>query len=293
MRDIISIRRDQIVSLVPKRARSASCMLAMLIVAVPVFAQGETTRSREPEDTARYHNPCAMGADPLASKVSREYGSVFAAAGPVVVPPVCIFRSDTEVADFQARLDIKRARIGGAEIELQSAAMDDLLKAVEQAKERGLRITPLDGPVAGRRSFADTLRIWNSRFLPALDHWVARGRIGKDTAERVRLMPINEQVAQVLVWEADGLYFSTGKNRPIMSSVAPPGTSQHLSLLAFDVVEAGNANVRRILNQNGWFQTVVNDTPHFTYLGVAETELPGRGLRKVVRGGVAYWIPKL
>lgn len=289
MRAIISPRGSRSGRRVHKLCTIAGCGLAMLIALMPGAAQNRLVQMGGPE----IHHPCRTDSASLAATIFREYGSVFAAARSVVVPPVCIFTSDTEVADFQARLDTKRARIGSAEIELQSAAMDTLLRAVEEAKERGLRITPLDGSVAGRRSFADTLRIWNSRFLPALNYWVARGRIGKGAAERVRLMPINEQVAQVFVWEADGLYFSTGKNRPIMSSVAPPGTSQHLSLLAFDVVQAGNAKVRRILNQNGWFQTVVNDTPHFTYLGVPESELPSRGLRKVVRGGVAYWIPKL
>ncbi len=181
--------------------------------------------------------------------------------------------------------------IGGVSIELQEAAMNALLKAIEEAEERGLRITPLDGAIAGKRSFADTLRIWNSRFVPALNYWARKGRISKDDADAALLLPVREQVLQVFEWEAKGLYFSTGKNRPIMSSVAPPGTSQHLSLLALDIEQAGNRTVRDILNRNGWFQTVAGDSPHFTYLGATEAELPKLGLRKIVRGGYSYWVP--
>jgi hypothetical protein len=47
------------------------------------------------------------------------------------------------------------------------------------------------------------------------------------------------------------------------------------------------------LNRNGWFQTIVDDPPHFTYLGVAETELPSRGLQLIWKGGYKYWIPHL
>jgi hypothetical protein len=62
-------------------------------------------------------------------------------------------------------------------------------------------------------------------------------------------------------------------------------------MLAFDVVEAGNPAVRRILNKYGWYQTIRTDQPHFTFLGVEETELPARGLRNIFADGNSYWVP--
>jgi hypothetical protein len=49
--------------------------------------------------------------------------------------------------------------------------------------------------------------------------------------------------------------------------------------------------VRQILAENGWFQTVLSDLPHFTYLGLAERELPDHGLKSVEVNGQNFWIP--
>ena len=45
-------------------------------------------------------------------------------------------------------------------------------------------------------------------------------------------------------------------------------------MLAFDVNEFDNPRVREILAKHGWFQTVLSDLPHFTYLGLKEKDLP-------------------
>lgn len=234
---------------------------------------------------------CRSATDKLGKRLFAEYGAMFSATDEVVLPKTCIFASENEVARFQNKLTISKLSIGTVEMELQATATTSLKKALRDAETRGLRITPLDGSIAGRRSFADTERIWNSRFLPALDHWLRRGRISRQEADAARSLGIINQVERVLSWEEMGIFFSTGKNRPIMSSVAPPGTSQHLSLLAFDIEQASNKAVRDIMNANGWFQTVVNDSPHFTFLGSAESELPSRGLKSVTRGGYKYWVP--
>jgi hypothetical protein len=97
----------------------------------------------------------------------------------------------------------------------------------------------------------------------------------------------------VLDWEARGLYFSTGKDRTILSSVAAPGASQHLSALALDVAQFESAVLRSILGKHGWYQTVVDDTPHFTYIGVPESELPQRGLVATVKNGFTFWVPRV
>lgn len=247
--------------------------------------------SDQPRPRPRFENVCSVERDPIASRVLLEYGSIFVADAGVRLPSRCIFVSGAEVDVFHSRLDIAAASFGTVVVELQRPAMSALLRAVEELKSEGLRVTPLDGRIAARRSFDDTVRIWNSRFHRGLDHWVRLGRITPDEAAAARSAPIPEQIRQVTAWESVGLFFSTDRTKSIFRSVAPPGTSQHLSLLAFDVVESRNSAVRRALNRHGWYQTILTDEPHFTFLGLPEGDLPARGLRNVVRGSGSYWVP--
>jgi hypothetical protein len=252
----------------------------------------ETRFLRQPTINGKYPSfavVCDIDRNPLAARVFREYGAMFAASEEVTPPPKCIFNAAEDVEAFQRTLKIKSSVIAGVNIELQETAMNALLAAIDELWPR--RITPLDGAIAGRRTYADTVRIWNSRFIPALNYWVAKGRISRPDANASILMPVADQVAKVVDWESQGMYFGTGRNRSIFYSVAPPGTSQHLSLTALDVVEAGNPRVRSVLNKNGWFQTVNMDEPHFTYLGIPETELPKRGLQRIRRGNHTSWVP--
>ena len=64
-------------------------------------------------------------------------------------------------------------------------------------------------------------------------------------------------------------------------------------MLAFDVKEYENAKVRAILAKHGWYQTVVSDLPHFTFLGAAESELKELGLKRVKNGGRVFWVPDI
>jgi hypothetical protein len=64
-------------------------------------------------------------------------------------------------------------------------------------------------------------------------------------------------------------------------------------LLAFDATEFREAHVRAILARHGWFQTVLYDLPHFTFLGVREKELRARGLKLVEESGQSFWIPNI
>ena len=171
--------------------------------------------------------------------------------------------------------------------------MNSLLKAVTECEQLGIRVRPFDGAIAGARSYEDTARLWNSRFQRALDHWSNNGKIPQDAAVAARNEPTVLQLKRVVDWESQGLWFGTTLSASIFSSVAPPGTSQHLFLLAFDVAPPVPADLVRIFNVNGWFRTVPGDSTHFTYLGVAETELPGRGLQKFTFRGVDYWVPAL
>jgi hypothetical protein len=46
-----------------------------------------------------------------------------------------------------------------------------------------------------------------------------------------------------------------------------------------------------IMARHGWFQTVVSDLPHFTYLGEAEDTLPSLGLKRIESSGRIFWTP--
>ena len=227
--------------------------------------------------------------DEVGRKLLREYGSVFVARG-VNVPLKVVFRDEPEVAAFQGTMRTSTASIGGFQLTLQAAAMDALRTAVEQAKAKGLSINPR-GADSAKRTYNETVGLWKSRVDPALVHWVGKGRMTKADADRLKGLSTFDQVKEVLRLEEQGIYFAKDLSKSIIYSVAPPGTSQHLSLLAFDVKEFENAQVRSILNENGWFQSVASDLPHFTFLGVIEAELPSLGLKKITDSGRTFWVP--
>ena len=241
--------------------------------------------------SARLEEFCGTD-DSVARRIIEEYGAMFVAEG-VKLPASCVFESETEVESFQSEAGWRAETFGDATIKLQPAAMDALLRAHEDAHTLGLQITPRGGSEAGRRSFADSLRLWRSRFDPALEHWRTQGRLADAEAERVRRLPLREQVAAVLELERSGLFFSKDLKKSILRSVAAPGASQHLAMLAFDATEFADARVRAALARHGWFQTVLSDLPHFTYLGLEESKLPSRGLRPVGFGGQTFWIPDM
>jgi hypothetical protein len=64
-------------------------------------------------------------------------------------------------------------------------------------------------------------------------------------------------------------------------------------MLAFDVNEFENPRVREIMAKHGWFQTVLSDLPHFTFLGLKEKDLPKHGLRSLEINGQVFWIPNV
>src|SRR5258707_1671541 len=109
--------------------------------------------------------------DQVARRVLHDYGAMFVAADCVLPPPLCVFTSEDQVASFQKEAGPAAATIGDAVIELQPAAMSALLQARALARAQGLEISPRDGAGAARRRYADTVRLWNSRVLPALEHW--------------------------------------------------------------------------------------------------------------------------
>jgi hypothetical protein len=229
-------------------------------------------------------------ADALSLRVLEEYGAIFVARGGVVLPPVVIFPDQNAVAHWQSNLSVEEADLAGIPVRLQSAAMRALMKAREEAFQAHVDISPR-GPEAAQRSYAQTLELWRSRVNPGLQHWVDKGLLSVAEAERIRRLPAREQVPEILELEKRGLYFSKDFSKSVLLSVAPPGASQHLSMLAFDVKEHDDPVVRLILEHHGWFQTVRSDLPHFTYLGVKKELLPSLGLKMVRNGDRVFWIP--
>ncbi len=236
---------------------------------------------------------CPVSTDRVALHVLQSYGSMFVANQLVRLPQTCILKGEGEVLRFQKQLEKKKFEINGVQITLQTVAAATLESAIAEAAVVGLQITPLDGAIAGGRSYGDTLMLWNSRVFPGMEFWIKRGRLPSEARNELARLGLQQKVAKILEWESQGIFFSTDRTRSIFTSTAPPGTSQHLALIAFDVVEYWNPTVRAILNRNGWFQTVVDDPVHFTFLGFPESELPGRGLRAVQKGSRQYWVPNL
>jgi hypothetical protein len=231
--------------------------------------------------------------DPVAKRILEDYGAIFLAHKKVTPPPVCIFTNEEQVTKFQDDAGFDAEVIGYDEVELQPEALKQLNKAREEAQKEGLDITPRDGAEAARRNYEDSVRLWNSRFQPALDYWLSQGRLTEQEVTRLRSLPLSQQVAEVLELEKAGIYFSKDLSKSILYSIAAPGTSQHIAMLAFDVNEFLNPRVREIMAKHGWFQTVLSDLPHFTFLGLKEKDLPKHGLRSLEINGQVFWIPNV
>lgn len=228
--------------------------------------------------------------DAVGRRLLAEYGAMFVARGGAQAPPTVIFADDAEVSRWQSSVRTTREDMGGMTMELQAPAMAALMQARNEAQAAGLKITPR-GSDAARRSYTDTISLWLSRVEPGLQHWTNAGQLSQQDADRIKRLSPRDQVSEILQLESRGLFFNRDFTRSILSSVAAPGASQHLSMLAFDVTENDNPSVRKILAHHGWFQTVISDTPHFTYLGVSEDQLPSLGLKKVTNGGRTFWVP--
>ena len=214
----------------------------------------------------------------------------------VKLPNKIIFDDEAEVTAFQSSVSISTKTLGGVTIELQTNAMTALMAAVAQAKIAGLTITPNGDSSAARRSYAKTVEFWDKRIEKGIKHWSKKqnkkgNKLSTADATTLRSLKGRAQIAKVLDLEAKGFYFSTYQNKTILRSVAAPGTSQHLLMLALDVKQHKEFKVRKILAEHGWFQTVYQDHPHFTYLGMPESSLLSLGLTKKTHSSQDFWIP--
>ena len=229
--------------------------------------------------------------DAVGQRLLRDYGAMFVARG-VTPPPVVVFADARAVTQFQTAAGSSTATLGGMTVELQKAALDALQDAVAEAAKSNLRITPRSSD-SSKRTYDHTVTLWASRVNPGLAHWVAAKKITAADAARIKSLTPFEQVPEILDLESRGIWFSKDLSKSIVYSVAPPGTSQHLSMLALDVAQFDDARVRAILARHGWFQTVTSDLPHFTYLGAAEADLPKLGLKKVTNADRDFWVPDI
>ncbi|MBD2518788.1 D-alanyl-D-alanine carboxypeptidase family protein [Nostoc sp. FACHB-973] len=184
----------------------------------------------------------------------RSYGAVF--ANPDVgikLPPKEIFANEQETKDFQATLTMGHVD-GTRDCYLQKSAADALNKARNLEK---IQLKSGYGSGDCTRTFDTNLKFW---------HKYAN----------------NQTLARV----------QQGKETKILGIVAPPGTSQHLWGLAIDL-RVSTQKQRKALNENGWFQTVENDVPHWTYIGLSEDKLVLFGLKNKLVRGINYWVTPL
>ena|GEM_PF-655522 len=258
------------------------------------YSQSKTTIMTEPKIDEVFLKNLPRGfeypSDSAGNLLMREYGAVFVARGGVTPPKKVVFRDEDEVLTFQASFKSSQLMIGKDRIELQTSAMESLKDAIKEAGKVGLTISPR-GAGSARRGYDQTVSFWASRVNPGLAYWVGKKRMSSAEADRIRRMTPYQQVPEILRLEEQKIYFAKDLSKSIIYSVAPPGTSQHLSMLALDVTEFADGRVRAILAKNGWYQTVVSDLPHFTYLGASESKLKDLGLRRIVNNERSFWVP--
>lgn len=186
--------------------------------------------------------------------VLRQYGAAFININSnIKLPPKVVLANDQETESYQVTLAMGAVN-SGRNCFLQKGAADSLNAAIKQTK---FLLKSGYGASDCTRNYETNLRFWQKY-------------ANNNTLERVK----------------------QGKETAILSVVAPPGTSQHLWGLAVDL-RVFNQAQRKALYQNGWFQTVENDRPHWTYLGVSEESLSQWGFQKKIVRGIIYWLTPL
>jgi hypothetical protein len=227
--------------------------------------------------------------DDLCARILADFGAIFAAHSRVLAPPTYMFPDADAVSRWQSSLPASGDDSAEYPVTLQSEALKQLQAAQVEAHLEGLAISPASHE-ASIRNYQDTVDLWLSRIRPGVAHWVSTGRLDEAQANHLLSLTPRDQVSEVLRLEESGIFFSKDFSKSILYSVAAPGTSQHLSLLALDIREHNNTKVRLILSRHGWFQTVYSDLPHFTFLDRSEAELPSLGLVARTAGDRTFWI---
>lgn len=184
----------------------------------------------------------------------RAYGAIFVNQEPEVkLPQKVILDNEAETQQFQSTLTMGQVD-GTRDCYLQKTAAEALNKA---RTRQNIPLKSGYGSGDCTRTYGTNLRFWQKY---ANNQTLARVRQGQETK--------------------------------ILGLVAPPGTSQHLWGLAIDL-RVSTPLQRKALNDNGWFQTVENDVPHWTYVGLTEDKLPLFGFKNQVVRGITYWVTPL
>ncbi|MBB5686844.1 hypothetical protein [Sphingobium boeckii] len=234
----------------------------------------------------------AMPTDHLSRHLMREYGAILVSRGADVRPVTVLFADEAAVTAWQATVPMKTAIVGGIAVTLQSRAMEALQAAIKEASAAKLAITPA-GADAARRNYARTIINWKSRVDGGLAHWRAAKKLDQAKVDAITRLSPAAQIPRILALEEQGLCFATLRDKTILRSVAAPGSSQHVFMLALDVKQHADPRVRAILARHGWFQTVVTDAPHFTYLGTDSASVSLLGLKRVTAAKRDYWVPDI
>jgi len=184
----------------------------------------------------------------------RAYGAAFVDQDPEIkLPRTVVFANEQETEEFQATLTLEKVN-NTIECYLQKSAAAALNRTRSQVP---ISLKSGYGASDCTRTFETNLRFW-------------RKYANDKTLEKVR----------------------EGKETAILGLVAPPGASQHLWGLAVDL-QLTNPVQKQALNRNGWFQTVENDVPHWTYIGQPQEKLVEFGLKNKVVRRITYWLTPL
>ena len=228
---------------------NGNCQQPKIAVNVPFIPPQKLDDQQRFLTTIANKIPTVPEIDTFEYTLLRSYGTVFINQESGIKLPEKVILDD-EIETQSFQDKISIELVNGTEeCYLQKPAAAALNKAKE------LENIPLKSGYAGDclRNFATSLRFWNKY-------------ANRETLTQVK----------------------AGKETKILGLVAPPGTSQHLWGLAIDL-QILTPSQKQTLNENGWFQTVVNDLPHWTYLGWREEELPKFGLQQKIIQGIKYW----
>ncbi len=226
-------------------------------------------------------------AEPVSAAILAQYGALYVSDAQLILPSNCI-PTRQELAAFSRRVVFESRNIDGIQVSFQKPALDAFLTAREAAAARGLSIRP-NGTNATLRDYETTVEIWQRNLQAGINvHSAAAERRAELLSPEIRL-----SIAVVLELEKKGLLLGSGGGKSILQVAAPPGTSQHISGLAVDIVEHEDARVRQIMADNGFYQTIANDFTHFTYLGLKSDQLAAVGLAPRVIEGRPFYVPVL
>ena len=228
---------------------NGNCQQPKIAVNVPFIPPQKLDDQQRFLTTIANKIPTVPEIDTFEYTLLRSYGTVFINQESGIKLPEKVILDD-EIETQSFQDKISIELVNGTEeCYLQKPAAAALNKA------RDLENIPLKSGYAGDclRNFATSLRFWNKY-------------ANRETLTQVK----------------------AGKETKILGLVAPPGTSQHLWGLAIDL-QILTPSQKQTLNENGWFQTVVNDLPHWTYLGWREEDLPKFGLQQKIIQGIKYW----